>query len=174
MLTTAPNPKPASPAGAPPPYAAIEDFTRDAVREVFDKMLGMEIAETSPLEPAAEPGDQIIGSVGFVGTASGVIHLQSGTKLARFMTAKLLGLDEKEIEPDMISDAVGELTNMVVGAVKSRLCDAGWPCVLTIPSITRGSGLRIETIASVKRKLLPFYAGGCRLLVELTIKDPTG
>ncbi len=175
MPTSAPISKNVAPgATVPPPYAAIEEYTRDAVREVFDKMLGLDMAALPPDGNGSEVGDQIIGSVGFVGTTTGIVHLQCGTTLAQFMTARLLGLEAASVGADMVSDAIGELTNMVAGGVKSRLCDSGWTCVLTIPSITRGSGLRIQTIASVKRKLLPFYADGMRFLVELTVKDTTG
>jgi chemotaxis protein CheX len=61
------------------------------------------------------------------------------------ITSLLLGIAEAELDTgEMVTDAIGELSNMVVGYVKSRLCDGGWHCVLTIPSVVRGQQLTIE------------------------------
>ena len=147
-------------------------FTRDSVRDVFVKMLGMEMVDEEPSPLPGELAGQIAGSVGFVGKATGVVYLHTGVGLGKTITGKMLGLSEADVDDEMLNDAFGELCNMVVGAVKSRLCDCGRTCVLTIPSIMRGSGLRIQDVANSSRHVLGFRAGDKRLVVEVTVNGP--
>jgi len=153
------------------PNEVIEGFTRHAVRDIFNKMLALEVAddEFSPL--AADPAGQIVGSVGFVGQATGIVYLYAGIGLASVVTGAMLGLTQAEVEDDMINDAFGELNNMVAGSVKSQVCDRGWPCSLTIPSIVRGNGLRVETVPGARKTGFGFRTGRHRLLVEIAMKD---
>lgn len=153
------------------PNEAVEGFTREAVRDVFRQMLAMEVMDDEPSPLAAQPGGQIIGSVGFIGQATGIVYLFAGVGLARFITGAMLGLAETEVDDDMVNDAFGELSNMVVGSVKSQLCDHGWLCELTIPSIVRGNELQVESVAHGKKTIFGFRLGEHRLLVEITIKD---
>jgi chemotaxis protein CheX len=155
----------------PIPNEVIERFTRDAVRGVFNKMLAIEVMDDRPTPLAADPAGHIIGSVGFIGQTIGIVYLHAGVSLARVVTGTMLGLTAAEVEDDMINDAFGELNNMVAGYVKSQVCDRGWPCELTIPSIVRGNELQVETVADVKRTFFGFRAGEHRLLVEIAIKD---
>ncbi|HEN21154.1 MAG TPA: chemotaxis protein CheX, partial [Desulfobacteraceae bacterium] len=45
-----------------------------------------------------------------------------------------------------IHDVIGEVSNIVGGSLKSRFCDSGLPCELSIPSITSGSDFHIESM----------------------------
>jgi chemotaxis protein CheX len=150
----------------------IEQLTREAVREVFQSMLSMEVTPEPPVPLPPDPQGEIVGSVGFIGRTSGVIHLSGGVTFAKVITSRMLGIAEHEVDgSEMVNDAIGELSNMVVGYVKSRLCDRGWSCTLTIPSIVRGQRLSIESSAQITRKLLSFRSGEHRLLAELLVKE---
>jgi chemotaxis protein CheX len=85
----------------------------------------------------------------------------------------MLGLAEAELQGDeMVNDVIGELSNMIVGCAKPRLCDAGAPCVLTIPSIVRGQNFEIEPARRCNRRLLGFRCGVDHLVIEL-LMEPT-
>lgn len=148
----------------------IEAYAREAVREVFQSMLSMELVPEPPAPLTAELSCQIAGSVGFIGESSGFIYLYAGVDFANYLTSRMLGIDEIESE-EMVNDAFGELSNMVGGYVKSRLSDSGWPCTLTIPSIVRGQQLSIEGVAQVSRRVIGFRDGSNHLLVELLVKQ---
>lgn len=149
----------------------IEGLAQAAVHEVFRGMLSLEMTAEPPALLNNEPSGQIAGSVGFVGESSGVIYLYAGMDFARVMTQRMLGLEPAEVQDEMVNDAVGELSNMVVGYVKSRLCDSGWPCTLTIPSIVRGRQLTVETSGDIQRKVIGFQNDGKSLVVELLLKQ---
>jgi len=65
---------------------------------------------------------------------------------------------------------IGEVSNMVVGSVKSVLCDTGFPCNLTIPSIMRGQGFSIGVLRSSDRRLLTFNYREEYIHAELRMK----
>jgi len=151
----------------------LEEFTRQAVREVFQSMVSMDVIAEPP-SPITDAEGQIVGSVGFVGDINGVIYLYAGNSFARLATGKMLGISEAEVDnQEMVNDALGELTNMVAGCVKTRLVRDGRPCALTIPTIVRGQGLSVESPADVARKIIGFREGDHHFLAELLLKDPS-
>ena len=151
---------------------AIEQLARTAVVDVFRSMVSTELSAAPPLPLAPDPDGQIAGSVGFIGQASGLIYLYVGVGFAKAITGRMLGIPEPDItEDEMVNDAIGELSNMVGGYVKSHLCDDGWTCTLTIPSVVRGRELSIERVPRLTRKIIGFKENDRRLLVELLMKD---
>lgn len=152
----------------------IEPMVSRAVSAVFGTMLNLPVEQEPPGSPIVNGEPQIAGSVGFIGTISGVIYVYSSARFARVMTSGMLGLDEPgSLEDEIVNDTVGEITNMVVGQVKSRLADRGLKCVLTIPSIVRGSHIRIEPTADAEIRLCLFRCRGDQVVVEIMLK-PTG
>jgi chemotaxis protein CheX len=151
----------------------VEELTREAVRTVFKDMLNLEMADDRAEPLAAEEAGQIVSSVGFVGEATGVIHLAANLRFARVIASRMLGMEESELEgEETINDAFAELGNMTVGGVKSQLSDRGWPCTLTIPSILRGQQLRVQDVPDATRVLLGFRHGEQRLLAEIFVRKP--
>ncbi|MDP2325279.1 MAG: chemotaxis protein CheX, partial [Gammaproteobacteria bacterium] len=109
----------------------------------------------------------------FTGTLSGVIYLYTTIQFASRITRGLLGLNPEDPQrDDLVNDAMGEIANMVVGHFKSRLTDRGIACVMTIPSIVRGSHLGIEAVSHTKVKRLSFRTGDHFLLAEILIQTP--
>ncbi|MCI0539745.1 MAG: chemotaxis protein CheX, partial [Verrucomicrobiales bacterium] len=109
------------------------------ISEVFTTMFGLEVKAAVPRDFDAPSETLVAGSVGFIGDVSGIVYIHVTAAFARTLASRMLGLAEAEMDgEEMVNDVIGELTNMIVGSVKSRLCDSGSPCVLTIPSIVRG------------------------------------
>ena len=98
-------------------------FLRGATREVFDTMLSMELNEQDTLSLA--DGSRIVGSVSLAGSVSGTVNIHVSRHLfAAQITANMLGMEIDEIESDEeVHDVIGELSNMIGGDLKSRLCD---------------------------------------------------
>ena len=46
---------------------------------------------------------------------------------------------------------VGEITNMTVGTFKNGICDLGFQCKVTLPTVLRGSQLQVETVSGAQR-----------------------
>ncbi len=161
----------------------IREYITRAVSDVFKTMLGrvpafvgstpQPLGSTSPIAATQDRQLYVVGTVGFIGEVNGLIYLYLEEPFARLCTCQLLGMSESELEAagdEVINDAIGELTNMTVGGFKNGLCDAGYPCKLTIPSILRGSNFSIEPISSATRHTFNFDSGGHKLVADILLK----
>jgi chemotaxis protein CheX len=164
----------------------IRDYINRAVTDVFKTMLGR--VPSFSAQPGLTPGThavepeghrpQVVGTVGFIGNINGLIYLHLDLGFARLCTCHLLGMTEAELDEagdEVINDAIGELTNMTVGGFKNGLCDAGFPCMLTIPSILRGSNFSIEPISDAIRHIYHFECDEHRVVADILMKveDPS-
>ena len=160
-----------------------ETITR-AVQDVFKTMLSKTatladtadsvVTENSQWEhPVQITGQQVVGTVGFIGDISGLIYIYLDAAFANEIASHMLGMTPAELEEagdEVVNDAVGELTNMTVGTFKNQLADKGFPCKLTIPSILRGSNFSIEPISSATRRIYRFKIGEHQLVADLLMK----
>ena len=160
----------------------IEDMATlvtSAVTGVFSTMLSYSInSSPSASLPNAGSGNgatsHVAGGVGFGGDVTGVVYIVVAAGFAREITCRLLGIGDAEIESEsMVNDAIGELANMVVGQIKSQLCDRGMPCVLTIPSIVRGSSFSLEGCSTDEHNAYRFLCANQQLSVEVLVKPST-
>ena len=166
--------------------ALIRENIVRALGDVFKTMLARKIrlqavgsdSEDSrwpplpPPPPAAPP--HVVGTVGFLGEINGLIYLYFDEGLAAENAGTLLGMTKEELAEsgeDAVNDAIGEITNMVVGGFKNSFCDAGYPCKLTIPSILRGRNFCIEPISSAQRYIYHFECDGHRVVADILMKE---
>jgi chemotaxis protein CheX len=70
-----------------------------------------------------------------------------------------------------MKDAIGELTNMLVGSFKNALCDLGFFCKLTIPSILVGCDFSVVPTSSSERFIYVFDCGGHRVVADILMKS---
>lgn len=162
----------------------FRDTINRAVQDVFKTMLGKTATLSASSESTAPDGaawehpvqingQQVVGTVGFIGDISGLIYLYLDANFANEVASHMLGMTLAELEEagdEVVNDAVGELTNMTVGTFKNQLADKGFPCKLTIPSILRGSNFSIEPISSATRRIYRFQVGDYQLVADLLMK----
>jgi chemotaxis protein CheX len=163
----------------------IHDNIRRAIGDVFRTMLSMEaVLVKGTKEAGGEPWPplhahstndkpHVVGTVGFIGEMNGLIYLYLPLDFARKCTKQLLGMTDAELDAtgeDCVNDAVAELTNMSVGGFKNSLCDAGFPCKLTIPSILRGTSFRVVPTGAATRHIYHFDCQGHRVVTDILMK----
>ncbi len=149
----------------------LRGFVSGAMNEVFDTMLSMSIELADESARPTFEGERIVGSVGFAGKAVGSVSIHVTMPFARTLTAAMLGMEEEDIEEDEeVHDVIGELSNMVGGDLKSRLCDEGLTCDLSIPSITTGSDFQTETKGWERHESLVFRHQDLFALVDVYVK----
>jgi len=150
----------------------LKGFCFNSIRGVFRTMLSMEVnpVEVDPLMEVS--GSKVVGCVGFAGDVIGNICVHVSKQFARVMTASMLSMEVDEVEDDEeINDVIGEVSNMVGGDMKSKLCDAGFPCVLSIPNVTSGSDFKIESKGWVRHEKIAFQYQEQLSMVEVFIKS---
>jgi chemotaxis protein CheX len=116
----------------------------------------------------------VAGSIGFIGDANGLVYIYFEEPFAKMLASRMLHLSEVEVESvELVNDVIGEISNMVVGATKSRICDSGASCRLTIPSVIRGRNLKAEPAGGSESRLVSMDCGGETVLLELIMKSHT-
>lgn len=125
------------------------------------------------LVETASPHIQVMGNVGFVGDIDGIVYLCMSDEFAAYAVGEILGLSPAEVQfegPEVLKDAIGEVTNMTVGGFKNALCDVGFPCKLTLPTIVRGTALKAGAIKGATRYVFRFECSGRTLLTDIQLK----
>lgn len=149
----------------------LKTFMNQSIQEVFETMLSMELLLLNETPDLSADGDRIVGSVGFAGDVMGNVRLHVTYSYARRIAADMIGLKPEEIENDEeIHDVIGELSNMIGGGLKSRLCDSGYLCELSIPSVTSGQNFNIESKGWAIRENVSFSFENHAAFVELSVK----
>ena len=114
-----------------------------AAREVFELMLGCKL--TVP-EAASDDNLGITSMVGLAGKLCGVLSVRCDGKAAALMTSKMLGVDVDKVGAEM-SDAMGEIANMVAGNFKNKISGLGDSCMLSPPTVITGSDYSMHSLA---------------------------
>ena len=108
--------------------------------------LGAYSAESGAGAEASEP--TVVACIGIRGDCRLEVALHFPIALANELASISLEMPAAELDEKMVDDVAGEFSNMVVGAVKSRLSDLEVPCAMTVPRVVRcGKG---ESHASQK------------------------
>ena len=150
----------------------LKGFITNAVTDVFDTMLSMEVLFFEVNQPESLSGTRIVGTVSFAGVVMGNLNMHVGNDFARQMTAAMLGMETDEIEgAEEIHDVIGEVCNMIGGDLKSRLCDSDLTCEMSIPSITSGEDFAIESRGWDRSELYTFRNQQHTALVEVFLKS---
>ena len=108
----------------------------EIAQEVWQSFLGMTLLPhpLGPDAPALE-GRTVTGCVHVSGEWNGSVFLSCHLEVATAAAEAMFAADPGSLSSDEISDALGELTNMVGGNVKSRLPA---PSRLSVPTIAVG------------------------------------
>jgi chemotaxis protein CheX len=114
-----------------------------AAREVFELMLGCKLTVD---EATTEGVLDVTAMVGLAGKLCGVLNVRCEGKAAALMTSKMLGVELDKVGPD-ISDALGEICNMVAGNFKNKISGLGDGCMLSPPTVITGSDYSMYSLA---------------------------
>ncbi len=153
----------------------LRSFVTHSMHSVFETMLSMNLAaEDPPQRESVTTGNHIVGTVGFAGKVMGNVSVFVSRDFAQEIAAAMLGMSVDDIGSDEeVHDVIGEVCNMVGGNLKSKLCDAGLTCSLSIPSITFGNSFRVESKGWDRYELMGFRNSHNSALIEIYVKNAT-
>jgi len=114
-----------------------------AAREVFELMLGCQLTDSASAEEATP---DITAMVGLAGRMCGLLSLRCDGKSAVLMASKMLGIEPDKVGPEM-SDALGEVCNMIAGNFKNKISGMGDGCMLSVPTVITGSDYNLYSQA---------------------------
>lgn len=156
----------------------IQESIANAVQNVCRTLLRQDAPFVDRVPSANYEADplkfQLIGNVGFAGEANGMVYLCMSDDFATFAVGTILGMSAAEVKfhgLEVVRDAIGEVTNMTVGGFKNSLCDVGFPCKLTLPTIVTGHNLTVATLKGTVRHVFRFTCATHVLVVDIQLKS---
>jgi chemotaxis protein CheX len=137
-----------------------------AAREVFERMLGTQL--TVPDTAAEIPPHDVIAMVGLAGKLCGVLRVQCTENGAALMTSKMLGVLVEKGAPE-VSDALGEIGNMVAGNFKNKIAGLGDGCMLSPPAVITGGDYALHSPTDSPGLEVRLLFEGLPILITLQI-----
>jgi chemotaxis protein CheX len=148
----------------------IIDSIRNSAANVFSTMLGVELGEGRILGDSAvpEPNDGVVSFIGIAGSWAGTGSLTCSPQLACRICSQLLMTESSAVTEDVL-DAVAELTNMIIGSVKTDLESHLGPLGLSIPTVVFGRNFKTRTAGTAEWMNVTFDWEGEELLVKMCL-----
>ena len=143
-------------------------IARHATTDVFGTMLGMEIealeayAETEP--PVASAG--ILSLIGFAGTWVGNGSFFCTAPMACAIADALLMAEHHTVDEEVL-DAMAEMTNMILGNVKTELEAVVGPMLLSIPTVLYGRNFVKRSMGKREWIVIPFNCKDERFEIQI-------
>ena len=166
-----------------PKIDVVESLMVNAMRNVFTTMLSKNIVfkarydrDTAGIKPFYSLGSKdplVVGSIGFVGEANGVVYIYMHEAVAFAIASAMTGMEIAEVarEFEIVKDVVGEISNMAIGAFKNGICDLGFNCRVTLPTVLRGSQMEVDSMLSAARETFHFDLDGQAVIMDLFIQE---
>jgi chemotaxis protein CheX len=141
-----------------------------SVLNVFSTMLGVELAggEASVEQSTPDSNDGVVSFIGIAGTWAGTGSVCCSPKLACRVCELMLMTEAASVNEDVL-DAVAELTNMVIGNVKTDLEAEVGPLGLSIPTVVFGRNFKTKSAGSTEWIITRFPWEGEILLVKVCL-----
>ena len=154
---------------------AVEKAIHKATIDTFSTMLSIDLAKVGKKTDPGLNDSRFVASVHFAGEVVATLSIHISHEFANIATANMLGLEEGEsIGEEEIKDVLGELANIISGNLKSDFLDAELACVISTPSITRGSIFTIESTNVGEFHQWIYRFDKHELLVDISIKEDIG
>ena len=136
----------------------IEQQLDEVIHTVWQTMLGQDLEDAEVEETWKDDTDRgMMACIQITGTWEGAVTIECTAKLARDMAEDMFGMDPGEASDEEVSDALGELVNVVGGNVKALL-DGG--AELSLPAVTTGVDYKVVAPGSTETCQLQFtYTG---------------
>jgi chemotaxis protein CheX len=129
----------------------LHDALVESAREVFETMVFMDLAETT--EPDQNVDCRVLsGSITFKGELEGCLAICCSIPCTQAIATNMLGIDASEqLAEEDTCDAIGEIANMVMGSLKSRLLENVGNLEVSIPSVVSGCRLKNDLGAGAQK-----------------------
>jgi chemotaxis protein CheX len=150
--------------------ARIVAALRDATAEVFSTMLGMEMAvQDAYRQPSKSgPANGVVTLIGLAGRWMGTGSICCPPELACKISAQLLMSEFASVNQEVL-DAMGEVTNMIIGSAKNSLEDLAGPLALSIPVVIFGHNFTASSVHAADWVVVPFRSDDGLMEVKLCL-----
>jgi flagellar motor switch protein FliN len=153
---------------------AVEKTISNCVMETFETMLSMNLAKVGMVTDPGLNEKRLVSCVHFAGEVVGTLSMHVSKDFARLIATTMLGIDDDALDEEEIKDVLGEVANIVCGNLRSDFQDNDLACVISTPSITRGSDFKIEQSKMGDLHKWIFRYKKQEIIIEVTLKEDIG
>ena len=116
----------------------------------------------------SEPNDGVVSFIGIAGSWAGTGSLSCSPAMACRVCAAMLMTEATAVNEDVL-DAVAELTNMIIGSVKTDLEAELGPLGLSIPTVVFGRNFKTRSAATAEWIHVRFLWDGDPLMIKMCL-----
>jgi chemotaxis protein CheX len=151
-------------------HSVIVASITQSAGNVFSTMLGSQLTSGEVITEtrSAEPNDGVVSFIGIAGAWVGTGSIRCSPALACRICAAMLMTEASDVNEDVL-DAVAELTNMIIGSVKTDLEEHLGPLGLSIPTVVFGRNFRTRSAATAEWINVLFDWEGDSFLVKMCL-----
>jgi len=145
---------------------------REATENVFETMLAQPVTVGPDYVDSgtSNSSNGVVSFIGLAGTWVGTGSISCSSACACQLASALLMGEYSAVDDDVL-DAVAEVTNMILGNVKTSLEERLGPMGLSIPTVIYGRNFCSKTLGKKEWIVVPFDANGERLEVQLCLTE---
>jgi len=141
-----------------------------AAREVFSTMLGVEIGQhaVSIENGTPEANDGVVSFIGLACTWAGTGSVTCTPVSACRICSQMLMTESSAVDEEVL-DAVAELTNMIIGSVKTDLESELGPLGLSLPTVVFGRNFKTRSVGTADWIHVRFLWDADPLLIKMCL-----
>jgi chemotaxis protein CheX len=145
-------------------------IVRDAAHSVFETMLGVTLKDCEPTREENTPlhSDGVVALVGLAGEWAGTGAFRCSAEMARKVSGLMLMQEFTAVDQDVL-DAVGEITNMILGNVKTTFEETLGPMGLSIPTVIYGRNFTTRSVGRSEWSVVPFELDGDSIEIQISL-----
>ena len=153
--------------------ATIKSSLWESASEAFETTVLLPIEEAGAPENELDVSQLLVGSITFTGNLQGAVnvhcHQDVGEKIAKSM---LMAEEDETLDDSEVLDAIGEVVNLVIGGMKSRIQDTVGDLDISIPTVLKGKN--IKTVGRAKKEFVEVFAktDGGELKISAIYSEP--
>ncbi len=149
----------------------IAATVRNVTMEVFSTMLCLDVTagETFAEVHASDGAEGVMSFIGLAGRCTGAGSLRCSSEAACKLASAFLMSEFEAVDGDVL-DAIGELTNMIVGNLKTHLEDKLGAISLSIPTVIHGRNFTARSSSREEWMGVPFEWAGGRVDVKVCLR----
>lgn len=153
-----------------PDRELIAQAVHAATSDVFSTMLGLTVQPGDAFLETAPPcpSDGVVSLIGLAGAWVGTGSVACSAAFACRVSSLMLLSDTPAVDGDVL-DAIAELTNMIVGNVKTTLEESLGPMGLSIPTVVFGKNFSTRSIGNGSWIVVPFACEDSRFDVKICL-----
>ena len=148
----------------------IIDSINQSVINVFSTMLGVELSagESTVEQSTPDANDGVVSFIGVAGSWAGSGVVSCSPTLACRICSQMLMTESTSVNEEVL-DAVAELTNMIIGGVKTDIEKEVGPLGLSIPTVVFGRNFKTKSAGTTEWIVVRFPWDGETLLVKVCL-----